>query len=84
MTIKEKEESQPKIQECVFILKDEKAKLVIVKTGIQDNDYIEITEGIKDGDEIISAPYSVVSKTLKNGTKVKVVEKSQLFNAKKK
>lgn len=82
--IKEKEEGQPKIQECVFLLKDGKAKLQLVKTGIQDNDYIEIVEGVKEGDEVISAPYSVVSKTLKNGTKVTVVEKSQLFNAKKK
>jgi HlyD family secretion protein len=83
--MKEKEEGQPaKIQECVFLLSDGKAKFVKVKTGIQDNDYIEITEGVKEGEEIISAPYAVVSKTLKNGSKVKVVDKAQLFNAKKK
>jgi HlyD family secretion protein len=82
--IKEKEAGAVKIQECVFVLKEGKAALVKVKTGIQDDDYIEILEGVKEGDEIISAPYSLVSKILKTGTKVKVVDKSLLYNAKKK
>lgn len=82
--VKKKEAALPKIQECVFVLKEGKAKLVVVKTGIQDNDYIEIVEGVQEGDEIISAPYSLVSKILKTGTKVKVVDKSLLYNAKKK
>ena len=55
-----------------------------VKVGIQDNNYIEIKEGIKDGDEIISGPYSAVSKLLKEGSEVKKVEKTDLFNAPKK
>jgi len=54
-----------------------------VKTGIQDINYIEITDGLKEGDEVITGPYEVVSKTLKNGDKVKVVPKSQLFTVKK-
>ena len=68
----------------VFILRSdgtvEKQK---VKTGIQDINYIEITDGLKEGDEVITGPYEVVSKTLKNGDKVKVVPKSQLFTIKK-
>jgi HlyD family secretion protein len=73
-----------KAEEYVFILSEGKAKMVKVKTGIQDNDYIEIKEGIKEGDEIISAPYGAISKQLKNGTAVKKVEKSELFTAPKK
>jgi HlyD family secretion protein len=73
-----------KSDEYVFILSEGKAKMVKVKTGIQDNDYIEIKEGIKEGDEIISAPYGAISKQLKNGTAVKKVEKSELFTAPKK
>lgn len=72
-----------KIQECVFLVSDGKAQLVKVKTGIQDINYIEITEGVKEGDEIIFAPYAVVSKLLKNGSTVKVVDKSLLYSIKK-
>ena len=69
--------------EVVFILqKDNTVKLVTVKTGIQDINNIEITEGLNEGDEVITGPYTIVSKTLKNKTKVKVVPKEQLFEIK--
>ena len=68
-----------KIQECVFIYSDGIAKKVDVKTGIQDNTYIQIISGLKVGDEIITAPYSAVSKLLKDGDKVKKVDKKDLF-----
>ena len=74
-----------KIEECVFVYTNEgKIKLVKVKSGIQDNNYIEITEGIKEGDEVISGPYSAISKELKDGTKVNKVDKSELFTITKK
>ncbi len=64
----------------VFIKKaDNTVKKVTVKTAIQDINNIEITEGLKEGDEVITGPYDVVSKTLKDGTKVKVVDKKDLF-----
>ena len=72
-----------KIQECVFILSDGTAKKVDVKTGIQDNTFIQIVSGLKVGDEIITAPYSAVSKLLNNGDKVKKVDKKELFTAEK-
>ena len=72
-----------KIQECVFLLRDGIAKKVDVKTGIQDNTYIQITSGLKAGDEVITAPYSAVSKTLKDGDKVTKVDKKELFSAEK-
>jgi HlyD family secretion protein len=58
---------------------DNKVKKVKVKTGIQDINNIEITTGIKEGDEVITGPYDVVSKTLKDGSEVKVVDKKELF-----
>ena len=61
---------------------DNKVKKVKVKTGIQDINYIEITEGLKPGEEVITGPYDVVSKTLKTDTKVKVVDKKELFEKK--
>jgi HlyD family secretion protein len=72
-----------KIQECIFILRDGTAKKVDVKTGIQDNTYIQIVSGLKAGDEIITAPYSAVSKLLKDGDKVKKVDKKDLFTKEK-
>lgn len=54
-----------------------------VTTDIQDINYIEITSGLKEGDEVVTGPYDVVSKTLKDGDKVKVVPKNSLFSAKK-
>jgi HlyD family secretion protein len=50
-----------------------------VKTGIQDNDYIEITEGLSDTEEVVSAPYSAISKKLTDGMKVKKTEKENLY-----
>jgi HlyD family secretion protein len=70
-------------KEVVFKLVDGKAVMVEVKTGIQDNKYIQILEGVKDGEQIISGPYSAVSKVLKDGDEVLLVDKNQLFNRKK-
>lgn len=53
--------------ECVFVNEGGKAKLRVVKTGIQDDTNIEIISGLKEGDEIITGPYNMVSKTLKPG-----------------
>lgn len=72
------------LDEVVFVLQpDGKVKKVTVTTGIQDINYIEVTSGLKMGDTVIVAPYNVVSKTLKEGTKVTVVSKDKLFEVKK-
>ena len=71
--------------EVVFVLqKDGTVKQVKVKTGIQDINNIEITDGLKVGDEVVIAPYTLISKTLKTGDKVKVVAKDKLFEEDKK
>lgn len=72
------------LEEVVFVLqKDGTVKRVRVKTDIQDINYIEVTEGLKAGDEVIIGPYTTVSKTLRSGMKVKVVKKEELFEVKK-
>lgn len=72
------------LDEVVFVLKpDGTVKKVVVQTGIQDMNNIEVTSGLKAGDEIIVAPYNIVSKTLKDGMKVKVVAKDKLYEVKK-
>ena len=73
-----------KPQECVFIFKDGKVTLQKVKTGIQDNLAIEITEGLKEGDEIVNGPYNAVAKLLKNGMEVKKSNKADIAGSWKK
>lgn len=68
------------LEEVVFVLqKDGTVKKMVVKSGIQDINYIEVISGLKEGDEVITDPYTAVSKTLKDGMKVKVVPKDKLF-----
>jgi HlyD family secretion protein len=68
------------LEEVVFVFSaDGKVEKKVVKTGIQDINYIEVTSGLTGGEQIVSAPYNAVSKTLKSGTKVTVVEKEKLF-----
>jgi len=72
------------LEEVVFVLqKDGTVNKVKVRTDIQDINYIEILGGLNEGDEVITGPYDVVSKTLKSKDKVKVVPKSELFDKKK-
>lgn len=64
----------------VFTLDEtKKVKKVKVKTGIQDINYIEITDGLKEGQEVVTGPYDIVSKTLKDSTEVLKVDKKELF-----
>ena len=74
---------EQELNEVVFVLqKDNKVKMIKVKTDIQDLNYIEVA-GLKVGDQVITGPYSIVSKTLKEGSLVKVVTKEKLFEEKK-
>ncbi|MGP1478953.1 MAG: efflux RND transporter periplasmic adaptor subunit [Capnocytophaga sp.] len=71
-------EDADKRQEAIFVLKDGKAILRAVNTGIQDNTHIEILSGVAEGDEIIVGSYNVISKTLKNGDKVRPSTQKEL------
>jgi HlyD family secretion protein len=72
------------LDEVVFILHvGDTVSKVKVRTDIQDINYIEIVDGLKEGDQVITGPYSTVTKMLKRGMKVKVVPKDQLFEASK-
>ena len=56
--------------ECVFVKVGNKAKIRIIKTGIQDDTNIEVMTGLKKGDVVITGPYTTVSKDLNSGDKV--------------
>jgi len=70
-------------KEYVFVYNAGKVKQVQVTTGIQDDMYIQILTGLKAGDEVVSAPYPAISKTLKDGDLVEKVDKSKLFTENK-
>ncbi len=62
-------------QEVVFVVIDGKIEQRRVKPGIQDTKYIEIVEGLSVDEEVVSAPYSAISKKLKHEDLVEVVDK---------
>lgn len=65
-------------KEVVFVVDKGKAITTVVSTGIQDNDYIEVISGLQENTEVITAPYNVITKKLKNGSSVKKVTAEQL------
>ncbi|GBL35948.1 macrolide export protein MacA [Filimonas sp.] len=80
----EKALKEDKIKEYVFVV-DEKNMTVLkqVTTSVQDNQYIQILTGLKEGEKVVIAPFSAIARTLKKDTKVKVVAKKELFDKKK-
>lgn len=78
-----KNNSSAKEYVFVYDAKAGQVKQVLVTTGIQDDSYIQILSGLKAGDEVVSAPYSAISKTLKDKDMVQKVDKSKLFEGDK-
>ena len=74
------------IRQVVFVY-DSKLHTVAlrdVKTGLQDNKYLQVTSGLKEGEEVVTAPYGAIARTLKDKSKVQVVDKDKLFEIKNK
>ncbi len=65
-------EFREKLQRVVFVKVGEKVRMQRVETGLADNTYIEIKSGIKPGDEVVSGSYTVISRRLKDGSKVAI------------
>jgi HlyD family secretion protein len=62
-------------KEVVFLVEGGTANMVQVKTGISDDNYIEIKEGLEDSVDVVSGSYRAISRELEDGSKVKVEEK---------
>ncbi len=77
-----KKASTQQVQEYVFVYSNGKVRMAKVKTGIQDNAFIQILDGIKENEEVVNAPYSLIAKKLKDGDIVKKVDKKELFSEK--
>ena len=85
-SVAKKKEGATEARKVVFIYdkQSQTVKVRDVKTGLQDNTYLQITDGLKEGEEVIVAPYGAIARTLQNDKKVKVVEKEKLFDSKDK
>lgn len=81
---KEKAKDAEPVKEYVFVYNAGKVKQVLVSTGIQDDTYILIKSGLKGGEEVVSRPFTAISKTLKDGSIVEKVDKEKLFATEKK
>lgn len=60
------------LQRVVFLRNGDTVKMVNVETGIADTTHMEIKSGLKQGDEIVTGPFSVVTRVLKDGDKVRI------------
>ena len=74
--------SEKDIRTIVFVSDGKYALAKDVKTGIQDNSYIEILSGVAENDKVVSAPFSAISKKLSDSTQIEVVKKEDLFKSK--
>lgn len=72
------------IRQVVFVYNKKEGKVYIrdVKTGIQDNEYIQVTDGLKEGEQVVIAPYGAIARTLKDKAKVTIEDKDKLYEAK--
>jgi HlyD family secretion protein len=71
-----KKQSRPK--EVVFLLDKNTVAMKEVKIGISDNEFIEVTSGLKEGDEVVSGPYRAISSELQDKSKVKPEAKAKV------
>jgi len=63
------------LQRLVFVLKDGKVHIREVKTGISDTRYMEIKEGVSEGEEVVSGSYNAIARELANDMAVEVESK---------
>jgi HlyD family secretion protein len=65
------------IKEIVFVTVGDTVAIREVKTGIQDNDHIEIRSGLQEGEEVVTGPYSAIARKLKSGAHFTIAEKKK-------
>jgi len=82
-SLKNKEENKG-IRQVVFVYnsKDKKVYIRDVQTGIQDNQYIQVTGGLKKDEEVVIAPYGAIARLLNDKSRVNIVTKDKLFETK--
>lgn len=74
---KEKPKKRKKPEEVVFLVDGSQVKQVNIKTGISDDTYIEVTEGLEGDEEVVRGPYRAISKELEDGTNIMLPSKDK-------
>lgn len=83
VTTREKEDdngtssNDEKIEVVVFKISGDTTIQQVVKTGIQDDEYIEIVTGLQEGDEVVKGPYNTIVRKLESGSKIKVKDEKK-------
>jgi HlyD family secretion protein len=72
---------EKKLQEIVFVVKNNKAKTVNVETGISDDNYIEIKKGLDADEQVVSGSYKAISRELTDGANVRIEDKNKTFGS---
>lgn len=75
---KARADNKPK--EIVFVVENGQAKAVPVKRGISDGSFIEITDGVAEGVDVVSGSYKAINRELEDGSKVRVEEQKKVAN----
>ena len=66
-----KSKETSKTIDVVFVVDGDRVKMVPVKTGIYDDTHWEVTEGLQEGQEIVSGGYRAIARDLDDGKKVR-------------
>ena len=77
--ISEKTGGKAPMQEYVFVVEADSVRMQAVKSGIQDENYLQIIEGLKEGEMVVKAPFESVSLKLQDGSKVEVLSEEELY-----
>jgi HlyD family secretion protein len=67
-----KVDEPPKPIEVVFVVEGDHVKMIPVKRGISDDNYVEITDGLSEGQEVVTGGYKAINRDLEEGKKVLV------------
>ncbi|NQW42813.1 MAG: efflux RND transporter periplasmic adaptor subunit [Bacteroidetes bacterium] len=82
VTLKEKKDNVDEKEEIVFVISNGKVIKRVVKTGIQDTKNIKVIEGLKEGEQVVSAPFDAINNKLNDGMAVDIVAKEILYEVK--
>jgi len=77
VTVRTPDEEGAEAEEVVFVMEADTARMIAVKTGIQDDDFIQVLDGLEEGQNIVSGPYSAVSKVIEEGALLRLKEKDE-------
>lgn len=67
------------IMEVVFVCENDTLRMAEVSTGVQDDSYIQILSGLKENEEIVTAPYTALTRKLKQGMQVQKVKEEDIY-----